>query len=122
MQTKLAKSISDASMHQIKAQPGCKAHNVILATDSEKRSTLTSSPCLQKTGPSGLSGLGVRHWVCAECGARRIQSRALHPCRTLQGTTPRPLGRGDVNDQKMCTASLPTLPLGDNRGTSAVFA
>lgn len=35
----------------------------------EKYSTVTCSVCSQRTGPSGLSSLGVRNWECSECGS-----------------------------------------------------
>lgn len=89
MKTRLAKSISDAGMHQIKSQLGYKAirHNVVVETVSEKRSTLTCSLCLQKTGPSGLSSLGVRHWECTECGGShdRDVNAAVNILMSLQG-------------------------------------
>ncbi|HYX33868.1 MAG TPA: zinc ribbon domain-containing protein [Oligoflexus sp.] len=31
---------------------------------NERNSTVTCSVCLQKTGPCGLSGLGIREWSC----------------------------------------------------------
>jgi len=34
---------------------------------SENSSTITCSVCYEKTGPSGLSGLGVRDWTCSRC-------------------------------------------------------
>ncbi len=34
---------------------------------NENSSTITCSHCHKKTGPSGLSGLGVREWICSEC-------------------------------------------------------
>lgn len=33
------------------------------------RSTMTCSACGALTGPTGLSGLAVRQWVCSACGA-----------------------------------------------------
>ncbi|MDQ3231468.1 MAG: transposase [Pseudobdellovibrionaceae bacterium] len=35
---------------------------------NERNSTVTCSVCLQKTGPRGLMGLGIREWSCV-CGA-----------------------------------------------------
>ena len=34
---------------------------------NENFSTVTCSTCLLKTGPSGLSAIGVRKWVCSNC-------------------------------------------------------
>jgi putative transposase len=36
---------------------------------NENSSTVTCSTFHKKTGPSGLSGLGVREWTCSECHA-----------------------------------------------------
>lgn len=36
---------------------------------NSKNSTMTCSNCGALTGPTGLSGLKVRHWVCSACGA-----------------------------------------------------
>jgi len=30
---------------------------------------MTCSDCLSRKGPTGLSGLKVRQWVCSACGA-----------------------------------------------------
>ena len=40
---------------------------------SEKNSTITCSVCLEKSGPSGLSGLGIRRWKCSSCGTHHLR-------------------------------------------------
>jgi len=69
MKTKLAKSLSDASHSMIKTILSYKAirHDIDFKIVSEKFSTITCSVCHNKTGPSGLSGLGVRRWTCSCC-------------------------------------------------------
>lgn len=69
MQTKMAKSIADAGFSQIKSMLAYKAikHQIDCKIISENGTTLTCSSCLQKTGPSGLSGLSVREWECSGC-------------------------------------------------------
>ncbi len=47
----------------------------------EGSSTITCSVCLKKTGPSGLSGLGVRGWSCKECGA--IHDRDINAAQNI---------------------------------------
>ena len=68
--TKFAKSIHDAGWHQIKSLLKYKA--IRLGADyrdtNEKFSTVTCSVCGSRSGPSGLSGLGVRRWSCSSCG------------------------------------------------------
>ncbi len=44
-----------------------------------KNSTKTCSNCGDLTGPSGLSGLGVRQWECSSCGA--VHDRDLNAAR-----------------------------------------
>lgn len=34
------------------------------------KTTMTCSACGALTGPTGLSGLAVRHWICRACGAQ----------------------------------------------------
>jgi putative transposase len=40
---------------------------------SEASTTVTCSTCLNKTGPSGLSGLVIREWVCSSCDSRHLR-------------------------------------------------
>ena len=69
MQTKMAKSIADAGFAQIKSMLAYKAikHQFDYVEINESGTTITCSTCLQKTGPSGLSGLSVREWICRAC-------------------------------------------------------
>ncbi len=71
MKTRMAKSLSDASHYQLKTMLVYKAirHGMVVKIVSEKFSTVTCSGCAARSGPSGLSGLGVRQWGCSECGA-----------------------------------------------------
>lgn len=71
MKTRVAKSIADASHYQIKTMLLYKAirHSMVVKVVSERFSTVTCSACSQRTGPSGLSGLGERQWDCSGCGA-----------------------------------------------------
>jgi IS605 OrfB family transposase len=92
VKTKMAKSVYDASWYGLKATLGSTAirRGVAFHIVDEKWSTVACSDCGSKTGPSGLSALGVREWNCEECGsvhdrdtnaARNIltRCRALHP-------------------------------------------
>lgn len=65
------KSSTDASIGVIRDLLKYKAirHSGYCFEVSENSSTVTCSHCHKKTGPSGLSGLGVREWVCSECHA-----------------------------------------------------
>jgi len=68
--TKLAKSVSDASWANFKTLLEYKAIGLgkVFAEIDEKFSSVTCSVCTNRTGPSGLSALGVREWVCNSCG------------------------------------------------------
>jgi putative transposase len=63
------KSSTDASIGVIRDLLKYKAirHSGYCIEVSESSSTVTCSCCHKKTGPSGLSGLGIREWTCGEC-------------------------------------------------------
>ena len=70
IKTRMAKSVSDASWADFKSMLAYKA--IALGVEykevNESYSTVTCSTCFERTGPSGLSALGVREWTC-KCGA-----------------------------------------------------
>ena len=63
------KSSADASFGIIRNLLKYKAirHSGNYYEVNENSSTVTCSNCQKKTGPSGLSDLGVREWICSEC-------------------------------------------------------
>ena len=65
------KSSTDASIGIIRDLLKYKAirHSGNCYEVNENSSTVTCSHCHKKTGPSGLSDLGVREWICSECHA-----------------------------------------------------
>jgi transposase len=46
----------------------CDHAGVVFAEVDEKLTTQTCSACLSVNGPKGHQGLGIRQWVCGECG------------------------------------------------------
>lgn len=80
--TKMAKSVYDASWHSFKKMLAYKsiANGVWYEEVNEAFSSVTCSSCNARSGPSGLKGLQVRQWVCAECGCvhDRDQNAALN--------------------------------------------
>jgi len=89
-QTRMAKGVLDAGWHQIFTflQYNSLRRGGIVLRVSEKFSTVTCSSCLTRCGPSGLSGLSIREWVCQSCGAvhaRDINS-ATYILRSGRGT------------------------------------
>ena len=69
--TRMAKGVYDAGWYQLKTFLSYKTlrRGGRMLEINERNSTVTCSVCLEKTGPSGLSGLGIREWVCCFCGA-----------------------------------------------------
>jgi putative transposase len=67
----MAKSTLDAGWGHLRTMLAYKANRlgVIYGEVNESGSSVTCSTCLSKTGPSGLSALGVRVWDCAVCGS-----------------------------------------------------
>ena len=68
--TRMAKSVYDASWHQFRSFLKYKAIKLgaMYADVNESFSSVTCSDCHKRTGPSGLSALGVREWYCTNCG------------------------------------------------------
>jgi len=65
------KSSQDASTGMFRQILSYKAvrHQGVVVDVSEFASTITCSECFEKSGPSGLSDLGVREWECSFCKA-----------------------------------------------------
>ena len=70
IKTPFAKSTYDASWHTIRHQLTCKAKRLagVCVPGPESFSSVTCSACGTRSGPSGLSALGVRAWCCTACG------------------------------------------------------
>lgn len=73
--TGMAKSVSDAGWYSFKQMLKYKAIRlgVEYKEVNESYSTITCSDCFARSGPSGLSGLGVREWVCTKCGVSHLR-------------------------------------------------
>jgi len=79
--TRMAKSVHDAGWGQLRTLLEYKASRlgVPYCEVNESGSSVTCSACLSKTGPSGLSALGVRVWCCTNCGvAHNRDTNASH--------------------------------------------
>lgn len=87
--TRMAKSCFDLAAGEIKSMLSYKAirHCTDLHIVSEMFSTVTCSVCHQRTGPSGLSGLGVRVWDCPNCGTshNRDVNAAINILNSVRG-------------------------------------
>jgi len=89
--TRMAKSTYDAGWGQLRTCLHYKA--IRLGVDyrevNESYSSVTCSTCLARTGPSGLSALGVRVWTCVCCGSVHNRDRnAAHNILRLGRETP----------------------------------
>jgi len=69
--TNMAKSVNDAgwSMFRHLLEYKAIARKVVYREVSERFTTQACSRCGATGGPKGREGLGVREWVCGECGA-----------------------------------------------------
>ena len=71
MARRLGKSVSEASLGNLTSMIDYKGRTggrEVIKVDS-RNTTKTCSACGALTGPTGLSGLAVRHWECSACGA-----------------------------------------------------
>ena len=86
----MAKSVNDAGWFQFKTFLKYKAikHSGSMYEINENYSTVTCSTCSSRTGPSGLSDLGVRVWECSSCNSvhDRDTNAALNILRSGRGT------------------------------------
>jgi putative transposase len=83
IKTRMAKSVSDAGWADFKTMLAYKA--IALGVDykevKESYSTVTCSGCFERSGPGGLSGLGVREWVCSHCGS--VHDRDVNAAKNI---------------------------------------
>ena len=65
-----AKSVHDASFGAAYSTLEAMGHRAgrVVGKVNERNSTRSCSNCQALTGPAGLDGCVVRHWVCAACG------------------------------------------------------
>jgi putative transposase len=68
--TRLAKSVLDAGWSSFRNMLRYKAtaHGAWYEEVNESFSSRVCSSCASETGPKGVADLGIRSWVCAECG------------------------------------------------------
>ena len=70
VKTRMAKSVYDAGWSQFKTMLDYKSKSlgIEMKVVNESFSTVTCSSCESRTGPKGLANLGVREWICSNCG------------------------------------------------------
>jgi putative transposase len=76
-QTRMAKSVLDAGWSMFRNMCAYKAiaHRAYYKEQDEAFSTQDCSVCDARTGPKGLSGLGIREWICSSCGTLHQRDR-----------------------------------------------
>jgi IS605 OrfB family transposase len=93
--TRMAKSVLDAGWSMFRNMLAYKArrHQATFLEVDEKFTTQTCSTCglIHKSRPKGIAGLGIREWVCSDCGANhdRDVNAAKNILRLGQGVLPR---------------------------------
>jgi len=70
-QTRMAKSVLDASWSAFRGmlKYKCQQAGAGYAEVSERYSTRACSVCGSLSGPKGVGMLGIRQWICGDCGA-----------------------------------------------------
>lgn len=83
IKTRMAKSTLDAGWSQLRTLLEYKANRlgVPYSEVNESGSSVTCSACGARTGPRGLSGLGVREWCCSVCGV--LHNRDLNAAHNI---------------------------------------
>jgi IS605 OrfB family transposase len=83
VKTNFAKSTLDAAWHSVRHQLHYKAKRLagVCVSGDERFSSVTCSDCGVRTGPSGLSLLGVWEWVCSNCGS--VHERDVNAARNI---------------------------------------
>lgn len=83
--TKMAKSVLDASWSMFRAQLAYKArrHNAVFIEVNERFTSQTCSCCgaIPDSSPKGMGALGIRHWVCSDCGV--LHDRDVNAARNI---------------------------------------
>ena len=82
----LGKSVSEAALGNLirMLTYKCRTGGRQLILVNSRNTTMTCSNCKSLTGPTGLSGLKVRHWVCTACGA--VHDRDLNSAMVVLNT------------------------------------
>jgi IS605 OrfB family transposase len=92
VKTKMAKSVLDSGWGVLKVQLAYKSEHAgrSFSVVNERNTTRVCSSCGCASGPSGLSQLVVRSWICRECGD--THDRDINAAKNIlaAGSCPRP--------------------------------
>ena len=96
VKTNMAKSTLDAGWAMLKTMLEYKSHQagVVFEVVGESYSTQTCSCCgvIPASSPKGRAGLGIREWVCSECGA--AHDRDMNAAKNILAAGHRRLAAG----------------------------
>lgn len=88
--TRMAKSVSDAGWSAFRNMLAYKAKQFVLVDERFTTQTCSSCGTLPPERPKGIAGLGIRSWVCSDCGAShdRDVNAALNILRIGRSVAP----------------------------------
>ena len=96
VKTKMAKSTLDAGWSMLKTMLEYKSHQagIVFEVVNENYTTQTCSCCgsIPASSPKGRAGLGIREWICSECGA--VHDRDVNAARNILAAGHRRLAVG----------------------------
>lgn len=96
VKTKMAKSTLDAGWAMLKTMLEYKSHQagVVFEVVNESYTTQTCSCCgaIPASSPKGRAGLGIREWVCSDCGA--AHDRDVNAAKNILAAGHRRLAEG----------------------------
>ena len=96
VKTKMAKSTLDAGWASLKTMLEYKSHQagIVFEVVNESYTTQTCSCCgaIPASSPKGRAGLGIREWVCSDCGA--VHDRDVNAAKNILAAGHRRLAEG----------------------------
>ena len=96
VKTRMAKSTLDAGWSMLKAMLEYKSHQarIVFEVVNESYTTQTCSCCgsIPASSPKGRAGLGIREWICSECGT--AHDRDINAAKNILAAGHRRLAAG----------------------------
>jgi IS605 OrfB family transposase len=96
IKTKMAKSVLDAGWSTLKTMLEYKSHQagIVFEEVNESYTTQTCSCCgaIPASSPKGRAGLGIREWICCDCGA--VHDRDINAAKNILAAGHRRLAAG----------------------------
>jgi putative transposase len=94
VKTPQAKSVLDAgwSAFRTMLRYKCDFAGATFAEVNEAFSTQTCSACNARSGPKGIAGLGIRAWICGDCGT--VHDRDVNAAKNILAAGRRRLAEG----------------------------